>query len=147
MSLIKKKSGFPSIFRSGLLDDWFANERFFDSDFFKNDWVPAVNIAEKDQAYEVEIAIPGMKKEDISIHVDKGILEVSGETKTEKEEKDEKKYTRKEFSYTSFHRSFHLPENVDDTSIKAKYEEGILKLEIAKKANPSSTDKRSILVS
>jgi len=142
---MKKNQTFPSVFRPGFLDDWFANDRFFDSDFFKKDWVPAVNIAEKDQSYELEIAIPGMKKEDIQIHVDKGVLEVSGETKTEKEEKDEKKYTRKEFTYSSFHRSFRLPDNADESIVNARYEDGILKLDIAKKS-AQIADKRSIEV-
>jgi HSP20 family protein len=134
MSLVKRSS-FPS-----LLEEFFNSDRFFDADFFKKDWVPAVNIAEKDNQYEVELAIPGMKKEDIQIQVDRGVLKVSGESKTEKEEKD-KKFTRKEFSYSSFSRSFTLPENTDENQIEAKYEDGILKLTIAKKSADQSQKK------
>jgi len=127
MSLIKRSS-LPS-----LLDDFFNTEKFFDTDFFKREWVPAVNIAEKDNQYEVELSVPGMKKEDIKVHLDGGVLTVSGESKSEKEDK-EKKFTRREFSYSSFSRSFTLPENADENSINAKYENGILKLTIGKKA-------------
>jgi HSP20 family protein len=126
MSLIKRSS-LPS-----LLDDFFNTEKFFDTDFFKREWVPAVNIAEKDNQYEVELSVPGMKKEDIQVHLEGGVLTVSGESKSEKEDK-EKKFTRREFSYSSFSRSFTLPENADENSINAKYENGILKLTIGKK--------------
>jgi len=139
MSLIKRSS-LPS-----LLDDFFNTEKFFDTDFFKREWVPAVNIAEKDNQYEVELSVPGMKKEDIQVHLDGGVLTVSGESKSEKEDK-EKKFTRREFSYSSFSRSFTLPENADENSINAKYENGILKLTIGRKIKEQD-QKKQIAVS
>lgn len=136
MSLIKR-STLPS-----LIEDFFNADKFFSSDFFNREWVPAVNIAEKDDQYEVELSVPGMKKEDIQIHVERGMLTVSGENKTEKEEKD-KKYTRREFVCNSFTRSFTLPDNADDNSINAKYEDGILILTIGKKVKEE--DKKKLI--
>ncbi len=139
MSLIKRSS-LPS-----LLDDFFNTEKFFDTDFFKREWVPAVNIAENDNQYEVELSVPGMKKEDIQVHLDGGVLTVSGENKSEKEDKN-KKFTRREFTYSSFSRSFTLPDNADENSINAKYEDGILKLSIGKKIKVQD-QKKQIAVS
>ncbi|MDT3400932.1 Hsp20/alpha crystallin family protein [Mucilaginibacter terrae] len=94
--------------------------------------VPAVNVAENETAFDIELAVPGLKKEDFKINVEKDLLTISAEVKQE-EATEGKKYTKKEFGYQSFSRSFTLPETVDQNNIEASYTDGILKLTIAKK--------------
>lgn len=120
--------------------------RFFPSvfdDFFKpwNDWmdgdekslfsVPSVNVVEKENQFELSLAAPGLKKEDFKIQVDGQMLTISAEKEEEKEEKDEK-YTRKEFNYSSFSRSFSLPQGAEVQKIEASYTDGLLKVLIPK---------------
>src|ERR1700748_2192612 len=93
--------------------------------------VPAVNIAETENEFHIELAAPGLSKEDFKISVEKNILSVSAEKKTEATGTD-KKYSKKEFSYNSFTRTFTLPETVDHAKIDAAYTDGILKLNVAK---------------
>jgi HSP20 family protein len=117
------------------------------NDFFKpwNEWsgssngdawgnvlsVPAVNIVENKDDFKVSLAVPGMKKEDFNIHLEGNMLTISAEGKEEKEESD-KRYTRKEYNYSSFSRSFTLPDGVKQEKIDAKYEDGLLKLSLPK---------------
>ena len=116
------------------------------NDFFKpwNEWfdnggslwnreitVPAVNVSENTKDYKLTVAAPGMKKDDFKIDVDGNMLTISAETKQEKEEKDER-YTRKEYNYSSFARTFTLPEVVNKEKIEASYENGVLKLVLPK---------------
>jgi len=123
---------------------------FFD-DFFRpfNDWVgmgrsittPAVNIAENKNHFEVTVAAPGLKKSDFNLDIEGNMLTISCEKEERKEEKDER-YTRKEYSYSSFSRSFTLPEEVIKEKIEAAYVDGVLhitlpKTEQAKKATLS----------
>lgn len=134
MKLAKKnerRSVFPD-FRSIMDDFWGADK------FFENDWInfprfrtPAVNIVDNEGDFQIEVAAPGLNKEDFKIEIDHGILNISAE-KEETVEKEEKDFTRREFNYSSFHRSFSLPENVDKDSILAKYEDGVLKLTVKK---------------
>ena len=130
MKLAKRNDdwGFPSV--------W---EDFFNSDLFnlpaiasRGMTVPAVNITETDTEFILELAAPGMKKSDFHVNSDRNVLTVSSEKEEEKEEKD-KNYTRKEFSYSSFQRSFTLPESVNQEKIDAKYANGVLKLILPKK--------------
>jgi len=93
---------------------------------------PAVNITESETGFDIELAVPGLKKEDFKINVDKNVLSVSAEVKQE-EAAEGKNYSKKEFSYNSFSRSFTLPETVDQNNIEAAYIDGILKLTVAKK--------------
>jgi len=95
--------------------------------------MPAVNVKETDKAYEVELSAPGYNKSDFNISVENNMLTVSAETKQEKEQKEDN-YTRREFGYTSFSRSFNLPTNTNEEDIHAKYQDGILRLTIAKKS-------------
>ena len=95
------------------------------------DWVPRVDIAETDKEFIIKADLPEIKKEDISITVDKGVLTLRGERKQEKEEKD-KKFHRIERLYGSFTRSFTLPANVDGTKVDASFKDGILQLTIPK---------------
>ena len=93
---------------------------------------PAVNIAETENEFEVELAVPGLKKEDFKINLEKNVLTVSAEKKAE-EVNENKKYSKREYSYSSFARSFTLPQSADQNKIEADYTDGILKLTIAKK--------------
>lgn len=95
--------------------------------------IPAVNIQEDEQGYHLELAVPGLNKEDIKVRFEDGLLTISAEQKHEVEEKTEN-YTRREFSYQNFKRSFQLPETANEEGIDAKYEAGVLKLNIPKKA-------------
>ncbi|HMP98972.1 MAG TPA: Hsp20/alpha crystallin family protein [Cyclobacteriaceae bacterium] len=123
----------PNLLSDKWLSDFFDNDRFFDADWMKRMQVmPAVNIKELDKSFEIEMAVPGMEKKDFQIKVENGMLEISSEKKEEKEEK-ENNYTRKEFNYTSFHRAFNLPENINEEKIDAQYLNGILKINIGKK--------------
>jgi HSP20 family protein len=113
---------------------------FFNNDFpvsFRNGQVqksPAVNVVENKDAYRLEVAAPGLAKEDFEIKVDKELLTISAAKKTETaEENNEERYTRKEFNYFEFKRSFHLPDSVDANNIKASYENGVLHVTIEKK--------------
>jgi|SRR6185437_2585582 len=113
-------------------------ERFFDDDYLRwpttsSSSIPAVNIKDTKDAFKVEVAAPGLKKEDFKIDLENNVLTISAE-KEENKEEGEEKFRRQEFSYTSFVRSFQLSENeVDAEKISAKYENGVLQIEIPKK--------------
>lgn len=107
--------------------------------------VPASNIKENESEFQIELAVPGKKKEDFTIDVKENLLSISSETKTEKVEKEEN-FTRKEFNYESFKRSFKLPEIANLENISATYLDGILKISIPKKEVKKETVK-SITVS
>jgi len=115
---------------NSLFDNLFYDSALAGKNFSR---VPAVNIAESEKGYHLEFAVPGFSKEDVKIHVENEVLTVSGEHKVE-EGSDQKKYGRKEFSYTSFKRSFTLPESVDVEQIEANLKDGVLSVEVAKKA-------------
>ncbi|SRR5690606_25471224 len=142
MSLIAER---PLITNGSWLSDLFDAERFFDSDWLKRRSLPAVNVKESDKAYEIEVAAPGRSKKDFNITTENGVLTISSEAKEEKEQK-EKGYTRREFSYSSFSRSFTLPENVKDDNIKASYADGILKIEIPKQETAKQSTRKAIEV-
>ncbi|MDB5004102.1 MAG: hspA [Mucilaginibacter sp.] len=108
-----------------LLNDSFLNEKLATR-------TPAVNIAETDAQFEIELAVPGLSKEDIKINLDKNVLSVAADKKTETVDEN-KKYTKREYSFNSFSRSFTLPESADHSKIEADYTAGILKLTVAKK--------------
>ena len=103
--------------------------------------LPSVNVKETETAYELEVAAPGLSKEDFKIDVDGETLTISAERETNKEEKEDF-YTRKEFSYSSFKRSFNLPERTVETDkITAKYVDGVLQL-VVPKSEKANTQKR-----
>ncbi|MEN2435494.1 Hsp20/alpha crystallin family protein [Weeksellaceae bacterium A-14] len=135
-TLIKKTQPVPVF--ANFFDDIFAKDLFNwnDKNFAEfGNTLPSVNIKESDKDYAIEMAVPGMKKDSFKISLDKNMLTISAENKSENEEKDENgKYTRREFNYQTFSRSFTLPsESVDADSISANYEDGILKIEVPKK--------------
>jgi HSP20 family protein len=131
-----------------LLSDFFDNDKFFNTPWFNKDFsqtLPAVNVKENGKEFGVEFAAPGFKKSDFKINVDQDQLIISAEKEEEKNEANER-YTRKEFSYNSFSRSFTLPQNVNTDNIDAKYNDGILKLSIPKKEVTKSLPKKEIKV-
>lgn len=137
---------FPSL--STWLDEVFNDN--FGTDIMNNFntgiSLPAVNVIDKDNEYIVEMAIPGLKKSDFDINIDNQILTISAETKTEEEDVNET-YTRREFGYSSFKRSFTLPKTVNSEKISASYKEGILKVELPKFEEAKKKPLRTIKVS
>ena len=128
-------------------------------DFFKpwNEWfdnggllgramnVPAVNITEQKDEYLVSLAAPGLKRDDFKLDVYGNMLTISSENEENKEEKD-KRFTRKEYSYSSFSRSFTLPEEINKEKIEAKYEEGVLKISLPRKEEAKKPAAKHIAV-
>lgn len=149
MSLIKfnnRNKLFPS-WNNDSLKSFLSTDDFFNNDFFEEDsLMPAMNIKEHDQDFEIEFAAPGFSKEDFEVTINDNILNVCGEKKQEKESKNDD-YTRKEFSYNSFKRSLNLPKSVNiDQDIKAIYKNGILKLNLQKKEDKKEVPKKVIEV-
>jgi len=132
----------------GLFDDFFKpwNE-WFDNGYFPNrlSTMPAVNITESNGTYELSLAAPGMKKDDFKIDVNGDILTISSEKEESKEEKD-KKFTRKEYNYSAFSRSFTLPSQVNKDKIDAYYENGVLKLSLPVKEEAKKSSSKQIAV-
>ena len=129
-ALTKAGETFPTLF-----DDFFRpwNEWFDNGSVMNRSLnIPAVNITENKDHFNVSLAVPGMKKDDFNIDIEGNMLTISCEKEEKKEEKD-KKYTRKEFNYSSFSRSFTLPEDVNKEKIEAHYEDGVLKMNLPKK--------------
>lgn len=144
MTLVKYQNPMPQVLN-----------RFFDSEFYSwlnknysntNTTLPAVNIKETEDAYLLDFAAPGYKKEDFVIELNNDVLTVSSERKVEEEENDEN-FTKKEFSYESFTRSFNLPELVEGDKIKATYKNGILEIKIPKKEEAKPKPVKQIKVS
>lgn len=137
MTLVKFSNGtksnalnpFNDVFES-LFNDSFISDRLTTK-------VPAVNIAETENDFHIELAAPGLKKEDFKISLDKYVLNISVEKKSE-DTQEEKRYNKREYSYSSFVRSFTLPETADQTRIDAEYVDGILKITVAKKEEAKS---------
>lgn len=137
MSLVRRTTDpFPSL--SGFFDDLFNRDLFnwgTSNYSATNTTIPAVNIRETNDNFEVEVAAPGMKKEDFKVQLEGNTLTISSETQQETtDENTDQKYTRREFSYQSFQRTFVLPkEVVDEDRIEARYDSGLLKLTIPKR--------------
>jgi HSP20 family protein len=114
-------------------DDFF-NDRVFNSlnNSYCNTTSPAVNIEEGDKEFRIEVAVPGLSRKDFSIEVEDDVLTISSEDKHKKED-NKRNYTRREFSYHSFKRSFQLPETIDQDQIQAKHEAGVLNITLPKK--------------
>ena len=125
------------------MDPW---RDFFDVDFFGNrpssqrSSLPAVNISEDEKSFMVDVVSPGFKKDDFKIKVDDDMLTISAEAKNESSE-ERKEYSRREYSYSSFTRSFRLPDNAKEDEISAKYNEGILHITIPKTNQEQKTTK------
>lgn len=118
-----------------MMDDFFKPwDEWFDKGTIMNRMltVPAVNITENKDDYKVALAVPGMKKDDFSIDMEGNMLTISCEKEENKEEKDAR-FNRKEYNYSSFTRSFTLPDEINKEKIEARYEDGLLKLVLPKK--------------
>ncbi|WP_149275204.1 Hsp20/alpha crystallin family protein [Pareuzebyella sediminis] len=138
MSIVKRNNlVFPSLMNEIFKPDWFGGTENHDFG------VPAVNIKENEKDFELELAVPGRKKDDFNIEVDNDILTISSEVSHEDEVKEEN-YTRREFGFSSFKRSFTLPETIDNSNIEAKYEDGLLKFTLPKKEEALPKPKRTI---
>lgn len=133
-----------------LFDDFFRRDMFNwnNSNFSNtNTTIPAVNIKETADNYEVEVAAPGMTKKDFKVELDGNMLTISSE-RTNQENRDDEKYFQREFSYQSFQRIFNLQKEVVDIErIQAKYEDGLLKLLIPKKEEAKQKPPRQIQIS
>lgn len=108
--------------------------------------LPKVNIKETADAFIVEMAVPGLKKSDFHIEIENLVLSISSETAQENEQKEEN-YTRREFGYSSFKRTFTLPDSVNDEHINASYNQGILTIHLPKKEEAKQKPARSINIS
>lgn len=134
MSIIKRNENYPAwsnFFNEFFNRDWmdWTNRNFSET----NTTLPSVNIKEGKEGYEIELAAPGFTKKDFKIELFHGELTISSEKRNEKETKDGQTFTKREFSYQSFSRSFTLPNTVDNEQISAKYDNGILKVVVPKK--------------
>lgn len=134
MTLIKIKKngnrGLPTLFETFVDEDFGIFPNFIRAAQM-NKGIPAVNTKETDKGYEIELAAPGMDKSDFDVNLNENVLIISSKKETSKNQEDDG-YTLKEFSYNSFSRSFTLPKDANGEKISAKYENGVLKLELPK---------------
>ena len=141
MNLVKRNNSsnfFPSIMEELFRPDWMGGTQNTNTQS-----VPPVNIRETDTSFEVELSAPGKNKDDFNIEIENELLTISSEFKSENTIEDGQ-YTRREFSYSAFRRSFTLPETVKDDDIKASYENGILKITLPKREEALPKPKRLI---
>jgi HSP20 family protein len=142
MNLVKRNTAnraFPSV-----MDELFKD--LMGGTQYEHKAVPPVNIRETDESFTVELMAAGLKKEDFNIEVDNDLLTISSEVRKENNE-ETAKFTRREFSFTSFKRSFTLPETVKHDEINAAYEDGILRITLPKKEEALPKAKRLIEIS
>lgn len=127
LSLSRATEAMPSVFNDFFKpwNNWFDNDNFFG----RTVNMPAVNITEGKNEYQLSLAVPGMKKDDFKIDINGNMLTISSEKEDEKEEKDAN-YTRREYNYSSFSRTFTLPEEIVKEKIEAKYQDGVLKVSL-----------------
>ncbi len=154
MSLVKSNKRRTPMWRNSFMNDPFFSDlmdtrrwnRLFNGDEDEFDFSPAMNVKEMGNDLQVEMAAPGLSKDDFKITLDEGILTVSAE-KEHKQEEEKEGFLRKEFSYNSFSRSVRLPENVDENKdIQATYKDGVLKMIIHKKEGTETKKPKSIKV-
>jgi HSP20 family protein len=139
----------PTITRRSFRPFYMPN--LFDDDFFpvlsnRTSSMPAVNIREDEKNYILDLAIPGMDKKDLKIDMNEDVLTISSESRNETEENKDG-YKRKEFSYSSFCRSFYIPENVNKDKIEATYKDGILNVTLPKEEEEKSKISKEIKIS
>lgn len=139
MNLIRKQAPFfPSLIDDFINQDWNLKTP-------SSTTLPAVNIKDLDAQFEIELAVPGMKKSDFEIEVEDGLLSIS--SSLEEEQVTEKgKFTRREFSYNSFKRTFTIPESVDPSKIEAQYSDGVLQLRLPKRKEALPQPKKLIKI-
>ena len=139
-SLIKQDKSLNNIFRLFDIDKFFSTDSFFESN---KSLTPKADIYEKDGTYHVDMELAGLKKEDIDIKLQNGVLSISAEKKYENE-KEEKNYFYKERSYGMIQRSFYVDKNVTPEDIKAEYTDGVLKLSFPKESLKEETKVKKI---
>ena len=140
MNLLRKQSPFfPSLVDEFVNRDWNLELPSFSTT------VPAVNIIEKETEYKIELAVPGMRKDHFEIEMEEGILSISANQDEEKTS-EKGKFTRREFSYNSFRRSFTIPESVDPETIDANYTEGVLFISLPKRKEALPQPKKLISI-
>ena len=147
MSLIKRNdtNWLPSVFDDMFRTDWLGGTTNVNS---IGTSIPAVNIREDDDSFNVQVAAPGKSKEDFNIELDNDVLTISAEEKKENETTDKNgRFTRKEFSYSNFKRSFSLPDSVDSSKISASYNNGVLEIALPKREEAKVQAKRMIDIS
>lgn len=149
MTLIKKNTFLPTFplffddFFSRDLLDWQTHNRSI-----THTTIPSVNILEGNEGFTVEMAAPGMGKKDFKIDLDNETLTITSQKELNQDFKKDQKFIRREFSYQSFQRSFHLPKSVvDDSKIRARYENGILRILIPKREEAKALPPRQIAIS
>ena len=141
MNLVKRNNSSNGLFPS-VMDELFKD--MLGGTQYAGKMVPPVNIKETENSFLVELMAPGMKKEDFNIELDNELLTISAEIKSESSIQEEGKFTRREFGYSSFRRSFTLPETVKEEDIKAMYQDGILRIDLPKKEEALPKPKRLI---
>ena len=143
MKLARFNNYHPSMF-----DNWFDND-LFNWEYNNHQaeaTLPAVNIKENADAFKVEMAVPGFDKKDFKINLDHNVLTIASEKKVDNEHKNGERYTCREYSYQSFSRSFTLPDAANGDKISAKYENGILNVEIPKREEAKPKPMRQIAI-
>lgn len=141
LPVLRKGTTFPSFMDDFLGRDFFSN--FFDNQTGMS--MPSVNIIEGKEDFRIEVAVPGLDKKDFKIDLNNNVLVISSEKEVKNEQNDEK-YMRKEFSYSSFQRSFTLPNSVDAEKINAAYKDGVLNVTIPKKEDAKEKPPRTIKI-
>jgi len=146
MTLVKRNGSlFPSLWNSFFDDEWFGDNPNIAQ---AGTSVPAVNIKDTVDNYELEMAAPGMKRDDFHVDLDNNLLTISAEVKSENSDKDKDgNYSRMEFSYSSFSRSFTLPDTVQAEKIAAKYKDGVLRIVLPKKEEAKPKPIKQIAIS
>ena len=149
LKIMEDKAMLPTIAKRTFRPFYMPN--FFDDDFFpivtnRTSSMPAVNIREDEKKFTLDLAVPGIDKKDLKIDINEDVLTISSETKNESEENRDG-YKRKEFSYSSFCRSFQIPENVNREKIEANYKDGILSVELPKVEEEKNKISRQIKIS
>ncbi len=141
LPVLRRGTTFPSFMDDFLGRDFFSN--FFDNQTGMS--MPSVNIIEGKEDFRIEVAVPGLDKKDFKIDLNNNVLVISSEKEVKNEQNDEK-YMRKEFSYSSFQRSFTLPNSVDAEKINAAYKDGVLNVTIPKKEDAKEKPPRTIKI-
>jgi HSP20 family protein len=151
MSIVKRNNGIPFQGTSNLWNEFFPKDVWdwgLSNNSTTNTNIPAVNIRETAEAFIVEMAAPGMNKQDFKIELDNNVLTIASERENRNEQREGERITRQEFSYQSFQRTFHLAkEVVDADKIMARYENGLLQLTIPKKEEAKQRPPKTIQIS
>mgnify|MGYP002777938441 FL=1 len=144
MTLVKYRPSMIENFFNREFDNFFS-DRYFGNNVFAS--TPAVNVVENKDGFRIEVAAPGMKKEDFKINLNNNHLVISAQKQEEAaEDNQEQKYARREFSYSSFQRTFTLPQSVDGEKVEASYTDGILHVNLPKREEAKVKPAREISI-